>query len=101
MIIVLITFRNSKLPPGDTLWTIVIRTGVYSFTAVLLIMYCHNYYMEQKYIGGDIDGPNISDGITLDDLNQSSGAAEPSCVDTTPQEVVEVKTASDGLPTFI
>lgn len=90
MLVVLIVFRNSKLPAGDSLWSLILRTGIYSFVSVLIIMYSHNYYMNKQYGGKEIDAPNISGLITEDDFTYKSDDEKP-----------EIKNDNDGLPTFL
>jgi hypothetical protein len=96
MFIILITFRHCKLPPGDTLWSVLLRTGIYSYGAILVIMYCHNYYMEQTYKGAGETAPNIAGNITLEDFSLENNEDKPEV-----EEPLSVPVDKDGLPSFV
>jgi hypothetical protein len=70
LLVVAFTFRNVSLPKNDSLSSILMRTGVYSFGLVLLVMYSHNYYMEEKFGKTTAfgSGPSLAGTIGIEDI---------------------------------
>jgi hypothetical protein len=69
LLVVMFTFRHVSLPKNESLSGILIRTGVYAYSAVLLIMFAHNHYMEQKFEAtGHGEAPTIAGEFQLSDI---------------------------------
>jgi hypothetical protein len=77
LLTVLIVFRNVSLPKNESIYKLLIRTGVYAYGAVLVVMYCHNYYMKKSVEGAvEISEPNLAQGEHEDIAPRNIGAAE-------------------------